>query len=130
MERLALPVVDYSIITERLCPHPQDLLTDCYLCVTCLVIEFNKHVLVADPGFPRGVPTTQGMRQLIICQFFCQKLHENERNLIGGGHPWHTSLGSATVYCACYGMYCHVTFCHIMSCHAMSCKTIQTLDLQ
>ena len=38
----------------------------------------------------QGAPTPEGVRQPIILQIFCRKLHENERIWTeGGARPWH-----------------------------------------
>ena len=61
-------------------------------------VDFNlRHFLkptfaVADPGFsPGGAPTP---KSAIIFQFFCRKLHENERIWTprGGARPWRPPL--------------------------------------
>ena len=43
-----------------------------------------------------GAHTPDGVRQLLILQIFCQKLHENESIWTGREHVLVASLGSAT----------------------------------
>ena len=50
---------------------------------------------VADPGFPKGVPTPDegvGDPNLIIWNNFCRKLHENENNQTEKGRKGHAAL--------------------------------------
>ena len=48
-----------------------------------------------DPGFSRGGGGAPTPKSAIIFQFFCRKLHENERIWTPGGHVPGAPLGSA-----------------------------------